>query len=103
MAAIDAVLTQQQIYRELGRQYVDARDREAVQRRLVHRLEARGYMVSLQPTAPADEISGFLVCALRLAGTCERFVVAIAVVHGHLLNHMSSITCHPHDKSNVMR
>jgi transposase len=34
---------------ELGGQYFDARDRQAVQRRLVHRLEALGYAVSLQP------------------------------------------------------
>jgi transposase len=46
-----ALLTQQQTYRELGSQYFDARDRESVQRRLVHRLEALGYTVSLQPTA----------------------------------------------------
>jgi hypothetical protein len=46
-----ALLTQQQTYRELGSQYFDARDRESVQRRLIHRLEALGYTVSLQPTA----------------------------------------------------
>jgi hypothetical protein len=48
------LLTQQQAYHELGGQYFDAHDRQAVQRRLVHRLEALGYAVSLQPaTTPA--------------------------------------------------
>jgi transposase len=46
-----ALLTQEVTYHELGGQYFDARDREAMQRRLVHRLEALGYAVSLQPTA----------------------------------------------------
>ena len=47
-----ALLTQQQAtYQELGGHYFDARDRQAVQRRLVHRLEALGYVVSLQPPA----------------------------------------------------
>jgi transposase len=51
LVMVYALLTQQQTYRELGGQYFDARDREVVQRRLVHRLEALGYAVSLQPTA----------------------------------------------------
>jgi hypothetical protein len=33
--------------------YFDERDRQAVERRLVKRLQALGYEVSLQPTAPA--------------------------------------------------
>ena len=53
LVMIYALLTQQQTYRDLGGQYFDARDREAVQRRLVHRLEALGYTVSLAPTSPA--------------------------------------------------
>ena len=50
-----ALLTQpQETYHELGGQYFAARDRQAVQRRLVRRLEALGYAVSLQPaTTPA--------------------------------------------------
>ena len=36
-------------YRELGANYFDERNRQAVERRLLHRLEARGYAVSLQP------------------------------------------------------
>jgi transposase len=46
-----ALLTQGVTYHELGGQYFDERDRQAVQRRLVHRLEALGYAVSVQPTA----------------------------------------------------
>ncbi|MGZ3675839.1 MAG: IS110 family RNA-guided transposase [Ktedonobacterales bacterium] len=44
---------QQDQYRDLGSQYFDERDRQAVQRRLVRRLEALGYTVSLEPTTPA--------------------------------------------------
>jgi transposase len=36
---------------ELGPRYFDERDRRAVERRLVHRLEGLGYAVSLQPAA----------------------------------------------------
>jgi hypothetical protein len=38
-------------YRDLGGKYFDERDRQGVERRLVHRLEALGYTVSLQPAA----------------------------------------------------
>jgi hypothetical protein len=38
-------------YRDLGPHYFDERDRQAVQRRLVHRLEGLGYTVSLEPRA----------------------------------------------------
>jgi transposase len=38
-------------YHDLGPRYFDERDRRAVQRRLVHRLEGLGYTVSLQPAA----------------------------------------------------
>jgi hypothetical protein len=51
LVMVYALLTHQQAYHELGGQYFDARDRQAVQRRLVHRLEALGYVVSLQSTA----------------------------------------------------
>ena len=47
------LLTHQAAYHELGSQYFDERDRQAVQHRLVRRLEALGYAVSLQPTSPA--------------------------------------------------
>ncbi len=38
-------------YQELGPLYFDERDRQSVERRLVHRLEGLGYKVSLEPTA----------------------------------------------------
>ncbi len=38
-------------YRELGGQYFDERDRQAVERRLVKRLERLGYTVALTPSA----------------------------------------------------
>ncbi len=38
-------------YHDLGPDYFDERDRQAVERRLVHRLEGLGYKVSLQPAA----------------------------------------------------
>lgn len=44
---------QQQGYHDLGSHYFDERDRQAVERRLVRRLEALGYNVSLEPTSPA--------------------------------------------------
>ncbi|HEV2458667.1 MAG TPA: hypothetical protein VGS80_09900 [Ktedonobacterales bacterium] len=51
LVIVYALLTQQQAYHELGGQYFAVRDRQAVQRRLVHRLEALGYAVSLQPSS----------------------------------------------------
>ena len=51
LVIVYALLTQEVTYHELGGQYFDERDRQVVQRRLVHRLEALGYAVSLQPTA----------------------------------------------------
>ena len=38
-------------YEELGGQYFEERERQAVERRLVHRLEGLGYKVSLEPAA----------------------------------------------------
>jgi transposase len=43
------LLTQREPYRDLGTTYFDLRDRQAVERRLVRRLEALGYAVSLRP------------------------------------------------------
>jgi transposase len=40
-------------YEDLGPNYFDERDRQATQRRLVHRLEGLGYKVSLEPTQAA--------------------------------------------------
>ena len=47
------VLAEQQDYQELGGNYFDERDRQAVQKSLVHRLEQLGFEVSLTPTSPA--------------------------------------------------
>jgi transposase len=53
LVMVYALLTQRTTYHELGAQYFDDRDRQAVERRLVHRLEALGYTVFLAPTSPA--------------------------------------------------
>jgi transposase len=47
------VLRRHEPYRDLGANYFDERDREAVQRRLVRRLERLGYDVALHPVEPA--------------------------------------------------
>ena len=44
-----------ELYKDLGANYFDGRDRQAVQRRLVRRLEQLGYQVSVQPTASPPE------------------------------------------------
>jgi transposase len=43
------LLSRQTTYQELGARYFDERERQAVERRLVRRLEALGYQVALQP------------------------------------------------------
>jgi transposase len=43
------LLTKREPYHDLGPNYFDERARQAVEHRLVHRLEALGYTVSLQP------------------------------------------------------
>jgi transposase len=45
------VLTRHEPYRDLGKNYFDERDRQAVERRLVARLERLGNRVTLEPTA----------------------------------------------------
>jgi transposase len=47
------LLTRGQEYSDLGANYFDERDRSAVQRRCVKRLEKLGFKVALQPTAVA--------------------------------------------------
>jgi transposase len=47
------VLTKHEPYQDLGVTYFDQRARQAVERRLVRRLEALGYTVSLQPSGSA--------------------------------------------------
>ena len=45
------LLSEGTVYQALGPQYVDARDRQRVARRLVHRREALGYQVALEAAA----------------------------------------------------
>jgi transposase len=45
------LITRQTVYQDLGGNYFDERDREAVKRRAVRRLEMLGYRVELAPTA----------------------------------------------------
>lgn len=47
------VLSEDKDYQELGGHYFDDWDRQAVQKRLVRRLEKLGYEVKLEPTSPA--------------------------------------------------
>jgi transposase len=47
------VLADEKDYQELGGNYFDDYDRQAVQKRLVHRLEKLGYEVTLTPSEPA--------------------------------------------------
>lgn len=47
------LLTRGQDYVDLGSTYFDERDRQAVQRQLVRRLEALGLKVTIEPTTPA--------------------------------------------------
>jgi transposase len=53
LAIVYHLLTRHESYHDLGVTYFDERDRQAVERRLVKRLQALGYEVSLHPTAPA--------------------------------------------------
>jgi transposase len=45
------VLTEGTVYRDLGANYYDERNRQAVERRFVHRLQGLGYTVTLEPAA----------------------------------------------------
>jgi len=47
------VLDRRTTYEDLGPQYFDRRDRAAVERRLVGRLESLGYKVTIEPITPA--------------------------------------------------
>ena len=54
LVMVDVLLIpEQESYHDLGSHYFDERDRNVVQHRLVRRLEALGYTVSLEPTIPA--------------------------------------------------
>jgi transposase len=48
---VHSLLSEDDVYRDLGDHYFDERDRHAVERRLVARLEGLGYKVSLNPAA----------------------------------------------------
>jgi transposase len=48
-----SVLKSEQPYRELGGNYFDERQRAAVERRLVHRLEQLGLKVTIEPACPS--------------------------------------------------
>jgi transposase len=47
------LLAREQAYEDLGPDYFERRDRAAVERRSIRRLEALGYRVTLEPLAPA--------------------------------------------------
>jgi transposase len=47
------LLARDHVYEELGPDFFERRDRAAIERRSVRRLEALGYRVSLEPLAPA--------------------------------------------------
>jgi len=49
--AYHLITNEHSFYSDLGVHYFDERDRDRVQKRLVHRLEALGYTVSLEPAA----------------------------------------------------
>ena len=53
LVSIYQLLSQDKDYEELGGNYFDKWDRQAVQKRLVRRLEKLGYQVTLEPTSPA--------------------------------------------------
>jgi transposase len=53
LVIIGHLLTRREEYRELGGNYFDERDKQAVTRRLVQRLEQLGYDVNLQPATLA--------------------------------------------------
>ena len=53
LVVIYHILSEDEDYEELGGNYFDEWDRQAVQKRLVRRLEKLGYEVKLEPTSPA--------------------------------------------------
>jgi transposase len=53
LVIIYQLLTHETEYQDLGAQYFDERDRAAVERRLIRRLEQLGYSVLLEPAQAA--------------------------------------------------
>jgi transposase len=51
------ILSRKEPYQDLGANYFEERDRQAVQRRLVRRLEQLGYQVTIQPAPTPTEAS----------------------------------------------
>jgi hypothetical protein len=56
LVVIYHILSEDEDYEELGGNYFDEWDRQAVQKRLVRRLEKLGYEVKLEPTSPAASL-----------------------------------------------
>jgi len=56
MIGADSVEHSAKLPKELGGNYFDEWDRQAVQKRLVRRLEKLGYQVKLEPTSPAASL-----------------------------------------------
>lgn len=52
LVIIYQLLSEDKDYEELGGNYFDEWDRQAVQKRLIRRLERLGYQVKLEPTSP---------------------------------------------------
>jgi hypothetical protein len=50
---VSYLLRREHDYRDLGSGSSEERDRQAVQRRLIHRLEAMGLQVTVAPAPPA--------------------------------------------------
>ena len=53
------VLRDQKVYNELGGNYFDERNRQAIEKRLVRRLEKLGYEVSVKPDVSAAYVLFF--------------------------------------------
>lgn len=51
------ILTRQEPYQELGVAYFDQKEKQHVEKRLVHRLERVGYTVVLQPKAEVSMLA----------------------------------------------
>ncbi|MCZ7572835.1 MAG: IS110 family transposase [Ardenticatenaceae bacterium] len=57
LVSVYYILTRRESYQDLGANYFDERDRRAVERRLVRRLEQLGNTVTLAPRVPVPEVT----------------------------------------------
>lgn len=57
LVSVYDLLTRREPYHDLGATYFDERDRQAVERRLVRRLEQLGKTVTLAPRVPVLEVT----------------------------------------------